>query len=598
MPSTPARTLLPAGLAALWLLACGTTPSSRPGDGDRDLDAGLDTGADTGGGDGDTPGDTGGDVITIDTGGGDTEADAGPECSSDRDCLDLFGEGWRCGFGTCERFDPDVGPECVTDRDCRVQFGDGFSCVGGGCVADPLGGCQELGQPCSDPLADSTDRLACVVDPRTGTASCQAWCDPRTGDGGGLCVGGTYCVALELEGVGNGFGACMPATCGSTFFDPTACDPGEACVPFGQRASFCLPTGSAGPGEPCTAQPTLQPDPALTCDAGLLCASGVCAVPCDQNDPTSCAASGDDCVAVLRTAGENRPGLCGVECPPFSTDACPDGQRCTPFTSWDTVSGWMCVPEAGDLLGRGEDCSTGASCGTGLVCVPDGALDASVTTASCQPLCDPAGSAGAACGDGEVCVELIDGLGTCRRECEPYPRRAGGYGCDNASDTCVPDLANDNDPSTSFGYCLGTAGDLEPYAPCRAEGSFAECADLGLCFDPSGGGNPSCQPLCEPLSIDGQCGPGATCSPLLPLVGFPAYAACERNPQPGEVGDACSLEGQSCSGDGTLCLDAGSGLTCIRICSDARTDVCPRGSRCQTGIFDPAQVPEYMGVCF
>ena len=50
MPSTHARSLLLAslaGLAALWLLACGTTPSSRPGDGDGDLDAGLDTADDT-----------------------------------------------------------------------------------------------------------------------------------------------------------------------------------------------------------------------------------------------------------------------------------------------------------------------------------------------------------------------------------------------------------------------------------------------------------------------------------------------------------------------------------------------------------------------
>ncbi len=188
-------------------------------------------------------------------------------------------------------------------------------------------------------------------------------------------------------------------------------------------------------------------------------------------------------------------------------------------------------------------------------------------------------------------------FGTCRESCDPYPRGAGSYGCEEDSDTCIPfDIRSDR-AVQPLGYCGIDEGFAGPWDDCTNTGFFGQdCEDYAACLDRTG--ESLCHPLCEPYGPQG-CAEEETCDGDQVIRGRLSRSWCLQDPQPGNHGDRCTEEGLACGEDLTLCLDLqDTGPVCRRVCRAGFEDCGDLpGSRCDTGNLNPNVVPTHMGFC-
>ena len=199
-----------------------------------------------------------------------------------------------------------------------------------------------------------------------------------------------------------------------------------------------------------------------------------------------------------------------------------------------------------------------------------------------------------------VCTpSAVDGFGFCQEACVPYPRRVGDYGCEDETNTCLPFVARDDRPVEPQGFCSDDEGTEGPGGSCSNDGFLGgDCQDFAVCLDLDDTGNAECLPLCEPFSV-GACSEFpdfSTCSGIPPLVGQLNFSFC-IDAQPGNIGDRCTENGLACAADSSICLDMGSGPTCLGVCRAGFNDCDEFGQTCNTGDLNPDVVPSYMGLC-
>ncbi len=178
-------------------------------------------------------------------------------------------------------------------------------------------------------------------------------------------------------------------TCGVTHdCDPVTgggCPAGQGCYLVagagGMTAAGCLPAGTGGATDACTAP--------NGCAPGLACVGGACAqLCCGRDDRARCmAAHFEGClVATSNTAF----WICaGRSCNPFRQD-CPAGLACIPMDPSGTTD---CVTAGAGT--QGAPCGTQSACAPGFLCTMAG----TASSAMCSQLCDPAASS---TGDGGI----------------------------------------------------------------------------------------------------------------------------------------------------------------------------------------------------
>ena len=198
----------------------------------------------------------------------------------------------------------------------------------------------------------------------------------------------------------------------------------------------------------------------------------------------------------------------------------------------------------------------------------------------------------------KVCVPGSEAeYGTCRESCDPYPRAAGSYGCDEDTDTCVPFDQRRDRAIEPLGYCNVDEGSAGPWESCSNTGFFGQdCQDYAACLDRTG--SSLCHPLCEPYGEQG-CAEDETCDGDQVIRGRLSRSWCLRDVQPGSHNDRCLDEGLPCAEDLTLCLDLdGEGPRCRRVCRAGYDDCAGlEQTTCDVGGLNPNVVPPYMGFC-
>lgn len=195
----------------------------------------------------------------------------------------------------------------------------------------------------------------------------------------------------------------------------------------------------------------------------------------------------------------------------------------------------------------------------------------------------------------EVCSpSALDGLGFCNEGCTPYPRGTGSYGCEEATDTCLPFVARDDRPVEPQGFCAEEEGTVAAGENCSNPGFLGgDCEDFAVCLELVEGGTAQCLPLCEPFAVGGCAAYDdfATCSGVPPLLGQLNFSFC-IDAQAGAIGDRCSEEGTPCAADSSICL----GEVCEAVCRIGFDD-CAEGTECVGGQLNPDVVPTFMGLC-
>ena len=325
-------------------------------------------------------------------------------------------------------------PECVRLSDCdglgfnqpQCEVAPGAStgcCVEGDVGPDPGSLCQSHLSECSSPDQTTAD-FFCDAD----AGLCLQRCDFDRADDtqSADCPLNSYCLSeltggdpTELNGV------CIPGDCESNIFDPESCDGIGTCLPVGNGASFCIEGGTAAEGDACNTVQTNQPASDI-CEPGLLCRNSACIVPCDRrNGDDDCTEDGEECLGVFDTTPRNQPGLCGVDCTPFSRDECADGM-CAPVFGRFGINGWACSEMPDEPLAEGDNCGAAdAVCGEGLIC-----LTVSEGVQECVPTCDPIGSGDvptASCPGGATGGEPIFDLTSFGEASEYWTAEAGDY---------------------------------------------------------------------------------------------------------------------------------------------------------------------------
>ena len=258
---------------------------------------------------------------------------------------------------------------------------------------------------------------------------CSLTFDPPFCDEGQRCMSQIGFLIERDEG-GSAAGACY-TDCSPA--SPGACKAGEKCFPLGptQEVGFCLPTGGAAVGEPCTPS-----DLGSGCEEGAFCAG----------DPPRC------------------QKLCNYLSPPAG---CPSGTYCSQFN--------LCEPlSAGDLAPVGTACLPGSP----LLrdCGPEGDMFRGLCMdwfpeaekMICERVCK---TSAPACGPGQTCIPTFSNpsIGLCHTAptCgDGVLDVIGGEYCDDGNTTSGDGCSSD---------CLT----VEPAALC----SKAEPLKLGIDFD-------------------------------------------------------------------------------------------------------------------
>lgn len=235
----------------------------------------------------------------------------------------------------------------------------------------------------------------------------------------GDCPAGQGCVAnrrtRRME--------CMASECEADVH----CFPGSVCrrVNTGTTGSAiirrCVPEGERREGEHCDTVPI---SPAGSCREGLVCLAGICGIPCQEDDPSSCP-GGYSCRDSRNGAG------CYPDCRKLG---CPEGQRCKLFADG----------EAQCLVSVRGDCPE-SPCGEGERC--NMRLDRGHGVFWCARVCNPLMAD--SCPSGHVCGMGSATVSTCYRACEPMDLDACGEGwtCASVSEDmrqwgCRPTVAN------------------------------------------------------------------------------------------------------------------------------------------------------------
>lgn len=299
--------------------------------------------------------------------------------------------------------------ECVSrDGGCPGSCAPGQSCEAGQCVWNDSQ-CDGAGEPCN-PAGPVSDGYLCV--PWSGDrneATCAKTCGPDTGCGQGAacvllqsisdgsCQSASDCPAGKTCASGTcRHAACRPsecegflegdATCEETYGENTRRYPnGAKCYPVRNEANYCLPAGTRGVGDACTAvdQAIQNQEFTDTCSVGLACEDGACVKACTSDD----GCSGDkECVGIEESTVREGVGQCAETCTPFTDGECGSGETCKPIGG----DAGRCV-SAGDKSAFAA-CDPGAGqCQKGLACVthqtgrPRFGLD---EIARCHPICN------------------------------------------------------------------------------------------------------------------------------------------------------------------------------------------------------------------
>ncbi len=219
-------------------------------------------------------------------------------------------------------------------------------------------------------------------------------------------------------------------------------------------------------------------------------------------------------------------GGCGFTCPQppgpgggfgcdFSEQDCFEGETCMPWSN-DGSRTWTslrCVPVPDDPDGLGEPCqaegsflSGVSSCGAGLWCGPENAVDTLNLTGVCHQLCNAG-----ACPDGTTCV--VPGMpevGVCQELCDPLTGACPG------GQACMP---------AGFGFACHIAELESVQNECNA---LAQCGPGSVCVEaPQCGddGERCCADFCDTEAPD--CPGGQSCTSLgSPLSAYDTVGFC------------------------------------------------------------------------
>ncbi|MSP90761.1 MAG: matrixin family metalloprotease [Myxococcales bacterium] len=284
-----------------------------------------------------------------------------------------------------------------------------------------------LAWPGATKPAEGSQCDACSTDADCAHGRCLAWPDGSS-HCARACTQHDDCLLGSSCGTFNGGQACLPND-GHCRADGARVGLGQACASdlACGAGRFCLPSGS---GAFCTE--------ACPCPATAQCASlsvgSVCIVrgPGQFGDVCSVAA---DCATTVCAPSLAQGGRCSLSC---STKVpCPAGAACGPDSLCSTPG----------TLAVGWPCESGFDCKTGLCFPTPGGRFARVCAAACKVAGDcPAGTGCSnvtadtflclpfglgvedgpctlpgSCESGLLCdPTLFDGVGACRRSCDPY----------------------------------------------------------------------------------------------------------------------------------------------------------------------------------
>jgi len=193
-----------------------------------------------------------------------------------------------------------------------------------------------------------------------------------------------------------------------------------------------------------------------------------------------------DAGRALPDAGPECP--VGASCDPFFDRACPGGESCRPR---DGI--FSCMAHEAEPFEFMESCTTGASCGAGLLCLDFG------DGFRCHALC-PEGSSGT-CPSGFECrgslgVECVGVCQEARATCDIYAQD-----CPTATDACVPTFDEMDEPITA----CAPAGDRAPGDTCGS--GIGNCQRGYVCTRTSE--TTACRQVCDEES---DCTGGGTCT--------------------------------------------------------------------------------------
>ncbi len=375
-----------------------------------------------------------------------------------------------------------------------------------------LGAVCSLDTDCASPL---------FCQPVDTTSYCSQLCQTASS----TCGTGFACIGYQN---GNGQGACVPSTGGSTGPTANAGDPCAADTDCTTNMCFNKVCGVA-----CTVANPTQCAATQDCQSTGTTGKGVCVAGSGKKAVGAACADSSECQSAACVAGS-----CRAKC--VSTSGCPSGQGCTVQPEGYSA----CVPGTGGKLPVGAQCTTTTDCVSGTSCVKLNANDA-------QSWCRKPCAQTADCTGTDVCAAQADGSQAC------IPAAANkkniGENC-GASDSCASGLcvAGLNTQSCTQ---VCTVGDVTT-CPC----SF-ECLNTtagGLCF---AGKKIACVPAGGACGATSECA-GGTCT----------AGKCVGGQPPDPVGGTTG-EGGACTITSTP-SNCAVGLSCQRVAADGATGNC------------------------
>ncbi len=431
----------------------------------------------------------------------------------------------------------------------------------------------------------------------TGTSTCSWTATTTTPTGGKLgtvcsldsdCASPLFCQAVNTTSYCSQTCQTAASTCGAGF----------TCIGYqnGNGQGACVPSsgGTTGPtanaGDPCAVS--------TDCTTAL-CFQSVCRVPCTIASPTQCSASescqstgtvgkgvcvpgsglsanGAACTdSAACQSGACVAGFCRAKC--VNAVDCPSGQGCTAQSGGYSA----CVPGTGGKLAVGAQCTSTAACAAGANCVKLNATDA-------QSWCRLPCASASDCSGTDVCATQADGSMACIPA--TADKKQLGATCDS-SGSCGSGLCVAG-PSAQTCTQVCTVGDATT-CPC----GFA-CLNTtagGLCF---AGAKLACVPAGGACAATSECA-GGTCTGGKcvggkqpdPVVGTTAEGgACDVTANPGTCTPGLSCERTAADSKAGICHAAGGSANYQPCTSDAdcaslfcAPDITASGAaRCQT----------------
>ncbi len=367
--------------------------------------------------------------------------------------------------------------------------------------------------------ADCTSPLFCQ--PVNTTSYCSQLCQTATPN----CGTGFQCAAYQG---GNGQGACIPTSGGTTTPTANAGDPCAANTDCTTNMCFNKVCRVA-----CTVANPTQCGPTEDCQSTGTTGKGVCVPGSGKNAVGSACADSTQC-----QSGACVAGFCRAKC--VNKTDCPSGQGCTAEPEGYSA----CVPGTGGKLPVGSQCTATTDCITGSTCEK---LNASDPQSWCRKPCAQTSD----CGGTDVCKAQADGALACIPAVAD--KKQLGDACD-ASDSCDSGLcvAGQNKQSCTQ---VCTVGDSTT-CPCGFECLSTTAG--GLCF---AGKKVACVPAGGACVATSECA-GGMCS----------AGKCVGGKQPDPVGGTTG-EGGACTVTSVPSTCA-AGLSCQRTAADSVAGTC------------------------